>query len=145
MLLQDVGVNLLVVAPGIFFLTFSKWYVVGDASNSSVCLRIILSHFERDTDWPRCDAARLVKLDMPCANILFGFLPGISGVPSRLRSNATPGNERQYKTPQDFHLTCQHNWIVSPKARFFNVRRYSTVTITFLERSLLPVGHQPIC
>ena len=37
MLLSDVGVNLRYTA-GIFFLSFSKWYVVGDTANSSVAL-----------------------------------------------------------------------------------------------------------
>ena len=35
MLLSDVGVSLLVIPAGIFFLSFSKWYVVGDAANSA--------------------------------------------------------------------------------------------------------------
>ena len=38
MLLSDVGVNLLVVPAGIFFLSFPKWYVVGDTADSSVRL-----------------------------------------------------------------------------------------------------------
>ena len=51
MLLSDVGVNFLVVPAGIFFLSFSKWYVVGNTANSSVRLRIIFSYLERDTHW----------------------------------------------------------------------------------------------
>ena len=44
MFLSDVGKHLLVVSAGIFFLSFSKWYVVGDTANSSVRLRIIFSY-----------------------------------------------------------------------------------------------------
>ena len=40
MLLSNVGVNLLVVPSGVFFLSFSKWYVVSDTTNSSVRLRV---------------------------------------------------------------------------------------------------------
>jgi len=42
---------------------------------------------------------------MPCANILLGFLYGVSRIPSRLGPNATPGNEGQYENAQDFHPT----------------------------------------
>ena len=65
MLLSDVGVNLLVVPAGIFFLSFSKWYVVGDTANSSIRLRIIFSYLERDTHWSGRNATRPIKLDMP--------------------------------------------------------------------------------
>ena len=90
MLLTDVGENLLVVPAGIFFLSFSKWYVVGDTANSSVRLGIIFSYLERDTHWSGRNATRPIKLDMPCANVLLGFLHGVSRIPSRLRRNATP-------------------------------------------------------
>ena len=33
MFLSNIGVNLLVVPAGILLLSFSKWYVVGDAAN----------------------------------------------------------------------------------------------------------------
>ena len=85
MLLSDVGVNLLVVPAGIFFLSFSKWYVVGNTANSSVRLGIIFSYLERDTHWSGRNATRPIKLDMPCANVLLGFLHGVSRIPSWFR------------------------------------------------------------
>src|SRR5206468_614262 len=97
MLLTDVGVNLLVITAGIFLLSFSKWYVASDAANSSIGLGVFLCHFDRNTIWHRRDAAGPIKLDMPCPNILLGFLRGISRVPSRLRRNATPSSQRQYE------------------------------------------------
>src|SRR5207249_8970669 len=39
-LLRDVGKNLLVVPARVLFLSFPKWYVVGDAVDSSVSFRI---------------------------------------------------------------------------------------------------------
>ncbi len=89
MLLNDVGKNLLVVAAGIFFLSFSKWYVIGDTADSGVNPGILLSHLERNAYRPHTNAARPIKLDMACANILFGFLDGISRIPTGLRGNAT--------------------------------------------------------
>src|SRR5438093_8348640 len=103
-LLTNVSKDLLVVSAGIFFLSFSKWYVVRDAADSSIGLGIFLGHVERDTNWHRRDAARPIKLDMPCPNILFGFLHGISRIPSRLRSDATTSNERQSEKVYDLHL-----------------------------------------
>ena len=105
MLLSDVGVNLLVVPAGIFFLSFSKGYVVGDAANSSIGLGIFLSYFNRDTDWPRRNAARPIKLDVPGANVLFGFLDGISRIPSGLGRNATSSSKRQYENAEYLHTT----------------------------------------
>jgi len=35
MLLSDVGVNLLVIPAGVFFLSFAKWYVVSDTTPAS--------------------------------------------------------------------------------------------------------------
>src|SRR5439155_8107 len=105
MLLTDISKNLLVVPAGVFFLSLSKWYVVGDATDSSIGLGIFLSHLGRNTDWHRRDAAGPIKLDMPGANILLSFLDGISRIPSRLRRNATPSNEGQYENAQGFHLT----------------------------------------
>ena len=89
MLLSDVGVNFLVVPAGVFFLSFPKWYVVGNTANSSVRLGIILSYLERDTHWSGRNATRPIKLDMPCANVLLGFLHGVSRIPGWFRSNAT--------------------------------------------------------
>jgi hypothetical protein len=89
MLLRNVGVNLLVVAARVFLLPFPKWYVVGDTPNSSVSSRILLSHLERNPYWSHPNAARPIELDVPCANILFGFLNGISRISSRLRRDAT--------------------------------------------------------
>jgi hypothetical protein len=65
LLRRDVGVNLLVIPAGVFFLSFSKWYVVGDTANSSVRLWIIFSYLERDAHWSGRDATRSIKLDMP--------------------------------------------------------------------------------
>src|SRR5436309_11287038 len=104
-LLTNVSKHLLVVAAGIFFLSFPKWYVVRDAADSSIGLGIFLGHLERDTNWHRRDAARPIKLDMSCPNILFGFLHGISRIPSRLRRNATPGSQRQYENAECLHTT----------------------------------------
>jgi len=92
MLLSNVGVNLLVVPAGIFFLSFSKSYVVGNTANSSVRLRIILSYLERDTYWSGLNATRPVKLDMPCVNVLLRFLHGVSRIPGWIRSNANHGH-----------------------------------------------------
>src|SRR5580765_655624 len=94
MLLSNVGVNLLVVAAGVFLLAFSKWYVVGNTANSSVRLGIIFSHFERDTHWSGRNATRPIKLDMPCANVLLGFLHGVSRIPGWFRCNAKPRSDR---------------------------------------------------
>src|SRR5436190_14187492 len=105
MLLSDVGVNLLVIPAGILFLSFSKWYVVGDTAISGVSLRILLSHVERDTNWEGCNTARPIELDMPCPNILFGFLHSISRIPGRRRRNATASNERQYENAEYLHTT----------------------------------------
>src|SRR5439155_22039074 len=104
-LITNVNKDFLVVAAGIFFLSFSKWYVVRDAADSSIGLGIFLGHLERDTNWHRRDAARPIKLDMPCPNILFGFPHGISRIPSRLRRNATPGSQRQYENAECLHTT----------------------------------------
>src|SRR6266487_5476176 len=104
MLLTDVGKHFLVVPAGVFLLSFSKWYVVSDAAISGVSLRILLSHVERDTNWEGCNAARPIELDMPCPNILFGFLYGISRIPGRLRRNTT-SNERQYENTEYLHTT----------------------------------------
>src|SRR4030095_2132810 len=65
MLLCDVGVDLLVIPPGIFFLSCPKCYVVCDTANSCVRLRIVFSYLERDTYWSGRDATRPIKLDMP--------------------------------------------------------------------------------
>jgi len=105
MLLCDVAVNLLVIPAGILFLSFSKWYVVSDAADSSIGLGIFLGHVERDTNRERCNTARPIKLDVPSANVLFGFLHCVSRIPSRFRRNATPSNEGQYENAQGFHLT----------------------------------------
>jgi len=104
-LLTNVSKHLLVVPAGIFFLSFSKWYIVGDAADSSVGLWILLSHFDRNTNWPRRDAASPVELDMPCPNILFGFLYGISGIPSRFGCNAKTRDQGEYENAEDFHLS----------------------------------------
>src|SRR5205809_1659019 len=93
MLLTDVGKHLLVVPARVFLLSFSKWYVVSDAAISGVSLRVLLSHVERDTNRERRNTACPIELDMPCPNILFGFLDGISRIPSRLRGNATRSNK----------------------------------------------------
>src|SRR5438270_5919444 len=85
--LTDVGKHLLVVSARVFLLSFSKWYVVSDAAISGVTLQILLSHVERDTNRERRYTARPIKFDMPCPNILFGFLYGISRIPGRLRRN----------------------------------------------------------
>ena len=90
MLLRNIGVNLLVVPAGIFFLSFSKWYVVGDTTNPRVRLRIFFCYLEWDTHWPGGNATRPIELDMPGANVLLSFLHGISGVPSRFSSDAKP-------------------------------------------------------
>ena len=97
MFLSDVGVNLLVVAAGIFLLSFSKRYVVGDATISSVSLGIIFSYLDWDTHWSRRNATRPIKLDVPCADVLFGFLHGVSRIPRRFRCQATYGDERRAK------------------------------------------------
>jgi hypothetical protein len=95
MLLTNVSKHLLVVPAGIFFLSFSKRYVVGDTANSSVRLRIIFSYLERDTHWSGRNATRPIKLDMPCANVLLGFLYGVSRIPGWIRRNANPSSDRQ--------------------------------------------------
>ena len=97
------GVNLLVIPAGIFFLSFSKWYVVGNTANSSVRLGIILSYLERDTHWSGRNATRPIKLDMPCANVLFGFLHGISRIPGWFRCQATYDDERRGEDMHNLH------------------------------------------
>jgi hypothetical protein len=103
MLLSNVGINFLVVPAGIFFLSFPKWYVVGDTANSSVRLRIIFSYLERDTDWPGRNATRPIKLDMSRANVLLGFLHSISRIPGWFRCQATYGDERRGEDMYDLH------------------------------------------
>src|SRR5205809_5215669 len=95
MLLTNASKHLLVVSAGVFFLSFPKWYVVGDAANSSIGLRILLRHLDRNTNWHRRDAAGPTKLDMPRPNVLLGFLHCISRIPGRLRRNAKPSSECQ--------------------------------------------------
>ena len=63
-LLSNVGVNLLVVSAGIFFLSFSKRYVIGHTANSSVSPGILPSHFHRNAYWPHAHAACPIKLDV---------------------------------------------------------------------------------
>ena len=103
MLLNDVCVNLLVVPAGVFFLSFSKWYVVGNTANSSVRLRIILSYIERDTHWSGRNATRPIKLDMPCANVLLGFLNGIGRILGWFRCQATYDDERRAEDIHNLH------------------------------------------
>src|SRR5260370_15489047 len=103
MLLTDVGVNLLVVPAGIFFLSFSKRYVVGNTANSGVRLRIIFSYLERDTDWPGRDATRPIKLDMSRANVLLGFFDGISPIPGWFRCQATYHDDRRAEYMSTLH------------------------------------------
>ena len=105
MFLTNVGVNLLVVPASVFFLTFAKRYVIGDAANASVSPGIFFSHLHWDANWSHPDAARPIKLDVPCPDILFGLLYSISRIPSRLRCNPTPSKQHQYQTAQDFHMT----------------------------------------
>ena len=104
MLLTDVGVNLRVIPAGIFFLSFAKWYVVGDTTNSSVSPGIFLRDLERNAYWPHPNATRPIKLDMPCADVLLRFLHGISWIPSRLRRNAIPSKEGDGENAQHFPL-----------------------------------------
>src|SRR3954463_1295507 len=98
MLLSDVGVSLLVIPAGIFFLSFSKWYVVGDAANSSVRLRIILGYLERDTHWAGRNAIRPIKLDMPKANVLSASFAASAGfhVGSAAMQHAASANIRTH-------------------------------------------------
>ena len=107
MLLSDVGVNLLVVPAGIFFLSFSKWYVVSNTANSSVRLGIIFSYLERDTHWSGRNATRPIKLDMPCANVLFGFLHGVSRIPGWFRCMQSPAASANPRTRR-FSLQGSH-------------------------------------
>ena len=93
MLPAYIGQHFLVVPTRIFLLSFSKWYVVGDATISSVGFRILLSHVERDTNWEGRNTARPIKLDVARANVLLGFLRGISRIPGRLSSKATHSHE----------------------------------------------------
>ena len=105
MLLTNAGIHLLVIPASILFLSFSKWYVVGDAANPGISFGIFLSYFDRDTDWHRCNAARPIELNMSGANVLLGFLHSISGIPSRLRRNPTASENNECEDAQDFHVT----------------------------------------
>jgi hypothetical protein len=104
LLRRDVGVNLLVVPAGIFFLSFSKRYIVGHTANSSVGPGILLGHFEWNAYWPDRNAACPIKLDMSRPNVLLGFLHGISRIPSWLRRNATRSNKGKCEN-EGLHLT----------------------------------------
>jgi hypothetical protein len=42
---------------------------------------------------------------MPCPNILFGFLYGISRIPGRFGSNAKTRDQGEYENEEDFHLS----------------------------------------
>ena len=98
LLRRDTGKHLLVVPAGIFFLSFSKWYVVGDAANSSVRLGIILGYLERDTHWAGRNATRPVKLDMPKANVLSASFAASAGfhVSSAAMQHAASANIRTH-------------------------------------------------
>ena len=104
MLLSNVGIHLLVVPAGILFLSFSKWYVICDAANSSIGLGIFLGYFNRHTHWSRLNATRPIKFDLPRADVLLSLLDGISRIPTRASSNAKLGNERQCENTQDFYF-----------------------------------------
>src|ERR1044071_8501403 len=84
-LLSDIGVNFHVIPTGIFFLPFSKCHIVSDTANAGIDPWILLRQFHRYADWSDTDAAGPIKLDMPRANVLLGFLRGISRIPSLLR------------------------------------------------------------
>jgi hypothetical protein len=105
MLLSDVSVNLRVISPGIFFLPLAKWYVVSDTPHSGISARILFSHLHRHTHWSNPNTARPIKLDMPGADVLFGFLHGISWIPSWIGSDAIPGKQDDGEDAQDFHIT----------------------------------------
>ncbi len=99
-LLSDVSKNLLVVSARVFFLSFPKWYVIRNAADSGVSSRILLSDLDRHANGSHRNAARPIKFDIPCANILFGFLHGIRRIPTRFRGNATSGSQRQNENAQ---------------------------------------------
>jgi len=42
---------------------------------------------------------------MPCANILLGFLHGISRIPSQFGCNAKTRDQGEYENAEDFHLS----------------------------------------
>src|SRR4029077_16667938 len=130
MLLSNVGVNFLVVAPGVFFLSFSKWYVVGNTANSSVRLGIISSYLEGDTHWSGRNTTRPIKLDMPCANVLLGFLHGVSRIPGWFRCQATYKDERRAEDMHNLHNVTKDQ-LGRAKASIFNAGDYSTVMTTF--------------
>jgi len=88
MLLTNISKHLLVVPASIFFLSFPEWYVVSNTANSSVRLGVIFSYLKRDTHWSGRNATRPIKLEIPCANVLFGLLHGVSRIPSGIRSTA---------------------------------------------------------
>src|SRR5215510_10833726 len=91
--LSDVGVNLRVIPAGIFFLSFSKWYVVSDTADSGISPWVFFSHLDRHTHWSNPNATRPIKLDMPCMNVLLSLLYGISWIPSWIGGNATHSDE----------------------------------------------------
>jgi hypothetical protein len=102
MLLSNVGVNFLVVTAGIFFLPFSKWYVVSDTANSSVRLRIIFSYLERDTHWSGRDATRPIKLDMPGANVLSASFTASAGFQVGSAAMQNPASRMMARTRKIF-------------------------------------------
>src|SRR5438128_789014 len=130
-LLSDVGKNLRVVPARVFFLSFPKGYVVGDTADSSVSFRILLSHLDRDTDWHRRDAARPIKFDMPCANILLGFLHGVS----RISKSARPQRNTRQRGPVRERASFSSNVIMRSatvsESEVFQRRCQSTVITTF--------------
>jgi len=100
MLLNNVAVNFLVVAASIFFLSFSKGYVVSNTANSSVRLRIIFSYLERDTHWSGRDATRPIKLDVPrpmSCSASFTASAGFQEGSAAVQSPAASANPRTRK------------------------------------------------
>ena len=65
MFLCDVGVNLRVISPGVFFLSLAKWYVVSDTANSGISSWILFSNLHRHADWSNANAAGPIKFDVP--------------------------------------------------------------------------------
>src|SRR5215510_1297445 len=129
MLLSDLGVNLLVIPAGIFFLSFAKWYVVSDTPNSRISPWIFFCHLYRHTDCSNPNAARPIKLDMPRANVLLGLLHCLSRVPSRIRSNATQSEEHHVQNAYHVHDVTIRPAIVS-KGEVFRAGSQSTVMTT---------------
>ena len=153
MLLNNVAVNFLVVAASIFFLSFSKGYVVSNTANSSVRLGIIFSYLEWDTHWSRRNATRPIKLDVPrpmSCSASFTASAGFQEGSAAVQSPAASANPRTRKIlrglinviliPQSREKKSRINFrAIVPRAN--EQRCFASLNMTALFIDCILIGH----